>query len=125
MGNMNASGRMSARGSIARPGCGPAARGSSPSSCQPRGAAIRVQHGYPRAQFSRLKARRGPKKAIVAVAASLLTVAYHLLKSGGTYQDLGRDHFEPVERPRIVQRHVRRLKDLGCAVQLAPPAPAA
>lgn len=85
--------------------------------------AIRVKDRYLRAQFLRLRARRGAKKAIVAVAASLLTIAYHLLRRPGTtYQDLGADHFERVEKPRVVQRHVRRLRELGYRVELAPAA---
>jgi transposase len=46
------------------------------------------------AQFYRLKARRGPKKAIMAVVASILTAIYHMLKDGTMYQDLGCDHFQ-------------------------------
>jgi hypothetical protein len=46
------------------------------------------------AQFYRIKVRRGPKKAIMAVAASILTAIYHMLKDGTMYKDLGRDHFD-------------------------------
>jgi hypothetical protein len=46
------------------------------------------------AQFYRLKARRGPKKAIMAVVACILTAIYHMLKDGTMYQDLGCDHFK-------------------------------
>ena len=51
--------------------------------------AVRVKGSYLQAQFLRLKARRGAKKAILAVAASMLTAAYHMLKNGVEYQDLG------------------------------------
>jgi hypothetical protein len=47
---------------------------------------------YLQAQFHRLRARRGAKKAIDAVAASMLTAVYHMLKTGTFYQDLGADH---------------------------------
>jgi len=47
------------------------------------------KNSYHRAQFQRLKARRGPKKAIVAVAASMLTAAYHMLRDGTAFHDLG------------------------------------
>jgi transposase len=53
--------------------------------------AARSKGTYYQAQFFRLKARRGPKKAAVAVAASLLTAAYHMLKNGTFHQDLGAD----------------------------------
>jgi transposase len=56
-------------------------------------AAARKKDGYLRAQFLRLKSRRGPKKAILAVAASMLT-AYYMLKDGVDYRDLGADHFD-------------------------------
>lgn len=81
-------------------------------------AAIRVKGSYLQAQFLRLKPRRGAKKAIVAVAASMLTAAYHMLKNGVKYQDLGADHFTRRDRGKVVTRLIRRLKDLGCDVQV-------
>lgn len=81
-------------------------------------AAIRVKGSYLQAQFLRLKPRRGAKKAIVAVAASMLTAAYHMLKNGVEYKDLGADHFSRRDRSKVVSRLIRRLKDLGCDVQL-------
>jgi transposase len=57
-------------------------------------AAARKKGSYLQAQFHRLRARRGAKKAIGAVAASMLTAAYHMLKDGTLYQDLGADHFD-------------------------------
>jgi len=80
-------------------------------------AAVRAK-GYLQAQFLRLKGRRGAKKAILAVAASMLTAAYHMLKKGVEYKDLGADHFSRRERSKTIQRLVRRLNDLGCEVQL-------
>src|ERR687898_973398 len=56
-------------------------------------AASRRKASYLQSQFQRLRARRGPKKAICAVAASILTAAYHMLRDGAFYQDLGPDHF--------------------------------
>ena len=84
--------------------------------------AVRVKGSYLQAQFLRLKARRGAKKAILAVAASMLTAAYHMLKNGVEYQDLGADHFSRRDRSKAIQRLVRRLNDLGCDVQLVPQA---
>ncbi len=83
-------------------------------------AAVRVKGSYLQAQFLRLKARRGAKKAILAVAASMLTAAYHMLKNGVEYHDLGADHFSRRDRSKAIQRLVRRLHDLGCEVQLTP-----
>jgi transposase len=57
-------------------------------------AAAKEKGSYLQAQFYRLKARRGPKKAIMAVVASILTAIYHMLKDGTMYQDLGCDHFK-------------------------------
>lgn len=83
-------------------------------------AAIRVKGSYLQAQFLRLKARRGAKKAILAVAASMLTAAYHMLKNGVEYRELGADHFTRRDRSKAISRLVRRLNDLGCKVQLTP-----
>lgn len=81
-------------------------------------AAIRVKGSYLQAQFLRLKARRGAKKAIVAVAASMLTAAYHILKNGVEYRDLGAQHFTRRDRSKAISRLLRRLNDLGCQVQI-------
>ena len=83
-------------------------------------AGSRKKAGYLQAQFHRLRGRRGPKKAICAVAASILTAAYHMLKNGTPYQDLGPDHFERRSKPAQVQRLVRRLARLGYAVEITP-----
>ena len=89
-------------------------------------AASRKKASYLQAQYHRLRARRGPKKAACAVAASILTAAYHMLKDGTVYADLGPDHFDRRSREVQARRLVRRLADLGYAVELAPlePAPA-
>jgi transposase len=81
--------------------------------------AVNVKGSYFQAQFQRLKARRGAKKAILAVASSLLTAAYHMLKNGVEYQDLGSDHFVRRDRSKMINRLVKRLNDLGCEVTLA------
>jgi hypothetical protein len=74
---------------------------------------MRTKGTYPQAQFLRLKARRGPKKAIIAVAATILTAAYYMLKDGTHYQDLGSDHFVRAERTKTASRLLRKLGDLG------------
>ena len=63
-------------------------------------AAVRVKDSYLQAQFHRLRARRGAKKAVLAVASSMLTAAYHMLKNGVEYQDLGAAHFARCDRGR-------------------------
>jgi transposase len=83
-------------------------------------AASRRKASYLQAQFQRLRARRGPKKAICAVAASILTAAWHMLRNGTFYQDLGPDHFSHRAQGNRTARLVKQLTDLGYTVQ--PPA---
>jgi transposase len=83
-------------------------------------AAKRKKDSYYRAQFFRLQSRRGPQKAICAVAASILTAIYHILKDGTEHRDLGITYFDrrPIERK--ANHLVARLKKLGFAVQIRP-----
>ena len=81
-------------------------------------AAARKNASYLQAQFHRLRARRGAKKAIGALAASILTAAYHMLKDGTLYHDLGPDHFDCRARPVQTRRLITRLQKLGYAVQI-------
>jgi transposase len=83
-------------------------------------AAMRTKGTYLQAQFHRIRARRGAKKAIVAVAASILTAIYHMLKDGTMYQDLGPNHFDRRSKEQQKNRLLKRLADLGYVVQLAP-----
>jgi transposase len=83
-------------------------------------AATRKKGSYFQAQFRRLAGRRGRKRAIVAVAHSILTDVYFILKHGRTYKDLGADHFDRISRDRVRRYHVKRLQDLGYKVELAP-----
>src|SRR5262252_3631477 len=83
-------------------------------------AAARKNGSYLQAQFHRLRARRGAKKAIGAVAASILTAAYHMLKDGTLYHDLGPDHFDRRAKTVQTKRLLTRLQKLGYAVQLTP-----
>jgi transposase len=83
-------------------------------------AASRKKASYLQAQFQRLRARRGPKKAICAVAASILTAAYHMLRDGTFYQDLGPDHFSRRTRSDRTARLVSQLTALGYTVQPPP-----
>jgi transposase len=64
--------------------------------------------------------RRGAKKAVVAVAAALLTAIYHMLKDGTAYHDLGHDHFDRRAKHAQTRRLVARLQHLGYAVEIKP-----
>jgi transposase len=88
-------------------------------------AASRAKTSYFGAQFRRLKSRRGPQKAICAVAASLLTTIYHMLKDGTVYRDLGRDHFDRRPRETTAKRLVNQLSKLGFDVEIRRVADAA
>ena len=81
-------------------------------------AGSRTRDSYLRAQFLRLKGRRGAKKAILAVAASMLTAAYYMLRDGVEYHDLGPHHFDRRDRTKIANRPIRRLEELGLKVQV-------
>lgn len=87
-------------------------------------AAVRAKATYPQALFHRLKARRGPKKAILgssprtAVAASMLTAIHIMLQRGVTYRDLGADHFERAHKHRLADRLTKKLQQLGFDVAL-------
>jgi hypothetical protein len=83
-------------------------------------AATRTKGTYLHAQYLRLRSRRGPKIAIGGVAASILTAAYHMLKNGTLYQDLGADHFDNRAKGKQVLRLLNRLRNLGFAVQITP-----
>jgi transposase len=83
-------------------------------------AAAGKKASYLQAQFHRRRARRGAKKAIGALAASLLTIVYHMLVSGELYRDLGPDHFDRRAKATQTKRLVTGLQNLGYAVQIAP-----
>jgi transposase len=83
-------------------------------------AAVKKKDSYLQAQFHRIKARRGPKKAIMAVAASMLTAIFHMLKDGTMYQDLGRNYFNRRSTEKQKKNLIKRLADLGYAAALTP-----
>ena len=88
-------------------------------------AASRKKDSYYRARFNRLRGKRGPKIAICAVAASMLTAIYHMLKDGTVHRDLGIDHFEKRSVDVKANRLVGQLTKLGFEVTLQPIAAAA
>lgn len=81
-------------------------------------AAIRTKNTYLRAQFYRLRGRVGPMKAIIAVAASILTAIFHMLTKGAPYNDLTPAHFDG-EKKKLTKRLVRRLEELGLKVTVS------
>ena len=83
------------------------------------------QHGqsYLKAQFSRLATRRGKKRAAIAVAHSILVIAYHILRDGTVYHDLGADYFDRRKADSLQKQLVQRLERLGFQVDLQPLAP--
>lgn len=81
-------------------------------------AAIRVKNSYHKALFGRIRARRGPKKAIIAVAASMLTAVYHMLKKDEPYKEPSIAHFDEIDREGAKKRLIKRLNNLGHQVEL-------
>ena len=88
-------------------------------------AAKRANNSYYKAQFFRLQARRGPQKAICAVAASILTAIYHMLKDATGHNDLGVAYFDRRSPEAKVKRLARQIAKLGYEVTLQPNANAA
>jgi transposase len=85
-------------------------------------AASHKRDSYLSAQYRRLAARRGPKKAIVALAHSLLVIAYHVLKRRVNFADLGPTYFDERNRVSVQRQLVRRLERMGYKVALEPAA---
>lgn len=75
---------------------------------------------YLAAQYRRLSARRGKKRAAVAVAHSILVIAYHLISRHEPYRDLGADYFDQQRPESVKKRLVKRLEKLGYQVNLEP-----
>jgi transposase len=83
-------------------------------------AAAHTKKTYLAAQYRRLAGRRGKKKAIIAVAHSILVIAYHLIDRHEDYHDLGADYFDK-RRPETTAKHlIKRLEALGYSVALQP-----
>jgi transposase len=82
--------------------------------------AVKVKGSYLQAQFHRLRARRGAKKAIIGVAASMLTAVWHMLRNGTEWHDLGAAHFDRADASKTAARLIRRLQQIGYTVQATP-----
>lgn len=86
-------------------------------------AAVRVKNTYLAAQYHRLAGRRGKKRAIGAVAHSILVMAYHMLSRKEPYREAGADYFDRFQPQAVAQRLVRRLHQLGYEAELHPRSP--
>jgi len=85
--------------------------------------AAKTRGTYLAAQYRRIAARRGKKRALVAVAHTVLVIIYHILTRREPYRDLGEAYFDHLERQHVERRLVRRLERLGYSVTLAPATP--
>lgn len=86
--------------------------------CQAAWAASHSKRTYCSAQYRRLAGRRGKKRAIIAVAHTLLVAGYSMLKNSCPYQDLGENYFDRINRQNRQRYHVNRLRQLGFIVKL-------
>jgi transposase len=93
--------------------------------CQAAWAVSTKKNNYLSALFRRLAARRGTKRATIAVAHNLLVIAYYILRDGACYQDLGPDYFDKLNPEGLRRRLTKRLEGLGFKVTLEPLAEAA
>jgi transposase len=80
--------------------------------------AAHTKNKYLSSQYHRLAARRGKKKALVAVGHSILVIAYHLLTRKEAYSDLGANYFDERDRQAVTNRCLNRLQKLGYKVTL-------
>jgi transposase len=85
--------------------------------------AAKTRDTYLAAQYRRIAARRGKKRALVALAHTILVIVYHILTRREPYRELGVMYFDQRERQHVEHRLVRRLERLGYAVTLQPTAP--
>ena len=84
--------------------------------------AARQKNGYLSALYHRLAGRRGKKRATMAVAHSILVIAYHIIQRREPYQDLGGNYFDERQKVSTANRLTRRLEKLGYQVTITPPA---
>lgn len=89
--------------------------------CEAAMAAGRTKDCYLSAQYRRIGARRGKKRAALAVGHSILRIAYHMIKDGTTYEDLGANYFDQRNEAAVARRLVTRLEGLGYTVNLSKP----
>jgi transposase len=83
-------------------------------------AAVKKKDSYYHAKFLRIKRRQGSKRAFVAVAASMLTAAYHMIQRDEDFRDLGAGYFDQFDRQKLARHLIRRLQELGLEVDIQP-----
>jgi len=88
--------------------------------CQAAWAVTRKKNCYLSAQFKRLAARRGVKRAVMAVAHTMLIIGYHMLKTGRSYHELGGNYLEQINKDQLQRYFVKRLQRLGLKVTVEP-----
>jgi transposase len=88
--------------------------------CQAAWAVSTKKNNYLSALYRRLAARRGSKRATIAVAHNLLVIAYYILRDKTCYQDLGPDYFDRLNPEGLRRRLTKRLEGLGFKVTLEP-----
>jgi len=88
--------------------------------CQGAWAVSTKKNNYLSALYRRLAARRGSKRATIAVAHKLLVIAYYILRDGTCYSDLGADYFDRLNPEGLRRRLTKRLEGLGFKVTLEP-----
>ena len=88
--------------------------------CEAAWGASHTKNTYLVAQFRRLAARRGVKRATMAVAHTILVIAYHMLKNRCQYQELGGDYFDRLRGDRLKRYYLKRLQQLGLSVTVEP-----
>ena len=76
---------------------------------------------YLNSQYYRIAARRGPNRATIAVAHTILIIVYHIIKDGTVYQELGANYFDELKKEAVIRRSVKRLEALGYEVSIATP----
>ena len=86
--------------------------------CQVAWAVSRKKNCYLSSQFRRIAARRGPKRALMAVAHSMLVIGYHMLKTGKGYRELGGNYLDQINKDQLQRHFVKRLQKLGFKVTL-------
>jgi len=88
--------------------------------CQAAWAVSTKKNNYLSAQFRRVAARRGVKRATIATAHTLLVIAFHILKAPVEYRDLGGDYFDRLHPETLKHKLVKRLEALGLKVTVEP-----
>ena len=91
--------------------------------CQAAWAAAHTKNTFLSAFYRRMQVRKGPQKAVMALAHHLILITYNILKRGEEYVEVGGDFYDRRNKPKAVSRMVARLTKLGYEVTLTPIAP--